>query len=317
MNNKKIFVIGDLILDEYIVGDDYRISDEAPVPIVKIHENIYRLGGAANVANNLKHFGCDVILCGAIGEPSFEISAARFLGEMKNQNLSDFYIVKKSPITTTKSRVIIRGQQVVRFDNEKTILPQDVHEEILEKISCLDFRKIGLVVVSDYRKGVITSDIIKALQNSNVKIIVDPKPQHMDLYKGVFCITPNLREFNQITGINFAKESVWGIMKEANLLRKKLNIDLIVITLGERGALYCMEDQNDVVSSHKVEITNMIGAGDTFISAFCSAIVEEKDVGEAVKIANAAAAIVVSKEYTGVCSKKDISDFLEKEKDNG
>ncbi|MDD2904646.1 MAG: PfkB family carbohydrate kinase, partial [Syntrophales bacterium] len=156
----KTFVIGDLILDEYIVGKEYRISDEAPVPIVKVDSFLTQLGGAANVANNLKKLGSDVILCGAIGDPSSGYSAIRFLEEMRKNDLITFCISEQPMKTTTKSRVIIKNQQVVRFDYEDNFIPKSAHEEIIEKIKIIDFRTISLIVVSDYSKGVINKEII-------------------------------------------------------------------------------------------------------------------------------------------------------------
>ena len=311
-NNKKIFVIGDLMLDEYIVGDNYHISDEAPVPILKVDDFIPMLGGAANVANNLKHLGCDVVLCGTIGEQSSGLSATRFMKEMEKQGLSTSNIVEGRIKTTTKSRVIIKDQQVVRFDYEDTSLPENIRRGILDKVRSLNFDEMDLIIVSDYRKGVITSEIMDVLRKTNVRIMVDPKPQNIDLYKGVFCMTPNLKEFNQILETNFSKGNVGGIIDGAKFLRKKFDINLIVITIGEKGAIYCHEDGADIIQPHEIEVTNMIGAGDTFISALCFAIVNGWNIGDSIKIANAAAAIAVSKKYTSICSRQDINNFLKR-----
>lgn len=310
MENKKIFVIGDLILDEYIEGNEYRISDEAPVPIVKVDGFIAKLGGAANVANNLKHLGLDVLLCGVIGETSVGYSASRFIKSMKENGLSTFYIIEGDVKTTTKSRVIIKGQQVVRFDYEDNRITDVIHKEIMEKISCFDFRKSEIIVVSDYDKGVITKEIMKSLKEKNVKIIVDPKPKNIALYRDVFAITPNLREFIQICGKQLSINNVEEIKEEAQIARKVLHIDNIIVTLGQEGALCCSENMCNIFTARKVEISNTIGAGDTFISALAYSFCLGNNISESVNIANIASSIVISKKYTGVCTETEINKIL-------
>jgi len=305
----KLLVIGDLILDEYIVGEDYRMSDEAPVPIVKVDKFIPQLGGAANVANNIKALGGDVLLCGAIGVVDYGRSAVRFIEEMENSKLSTFYIVQGSMKTTTKSRVIIQDHQVVRFDYEDGYISQSIKEEIIEKIKYLDFRKIDLIVVSDYRKGVICAEVMDILISSGVKIVIDPKPKNKHLYYNTFCMTPNLKEFNVFTGSAFHKNNLDGIEDVSEKFRVDLSLDNLVVTLGEKGALCNVDGCCKIISSHKVEVANTIGAGDTFLSALCYQISEGKNILDAVKIANIAAAIAISKKYTGVCTIDEIEKY--------
>ena len=306
-----ILVIGDLILDEYIVGENYHISDEAPVPILKVDEFITKLGGAANVANNIKKLGGDVLLCGAIGGISegHGKSSKRFMDDMNKNGLSTFYVVQGGMKTTTKSRVIVKNQQVVRFDYEDSVLPLDVMNEIKEKLKYLDFNKINLIVVSDYKKGVINRDIMTLIKDAGIKIIIDPKPTDDSLYEGAFCMTPNLREFNLFTNNNFSIKNLDGLDVEANNYRKKLNLNNIIITLGEKGALCCTEDKCEIISNNKVDVANTIGAGDTFLSALCVKISEGEDLFKSVRVANIAASIVVSKKYTGVCTMKEIDKY--------
>ena len=310
MGSKKLLVIGDLILDEYIVGENYRISDEAPVPIVKVDEFIPQLGGAANVANNIKALGGEVLLCGAIGRAFNGLSALRFIKEMEKNNLSTFYVIQGDMKTITKSRVIIQEQQVVRFDYEDGFVPEVMKNEIIEKIKFLNFDKIGLIVVSDYNKGVIYAEVMDLLKSSGVKIVIDPKPGNEHLYRGVYCLTPNLREFNKFTNNNFHKDRLEGIEEAADAYRKKLNAENLIVTLGEKGALCCDGERNEMVGTHEVEVANTIGAGDTFLSALCYEISDGKNIFEATMVANTAAAIAVSKKYTGVCTMNEINEYL-------
>jgi len=309
--DSKFLVVGDLILDEYIVGENYRISDEAPVPILRVDEFVPKLGGAANVANNIKSLGGDVLLCGAIGKASNGRSAVRFIEMMEENNLSTFYVVQGEMKTITKSRVIIKDQQVVRFDYEDTVLPAEIRAEIEEKIKFLDFRKIGLVVVSDYKKGVICSEIMEILKDSGVKIVIDPKPGNLHHYHNAFCMTPNLREFNEFTGNDFHKDKLDGIEKVADDFRISYYLESLIVTLGEKGALCCVEDRCEIISNHEVEVANTIGAGDTFLSALCCSFMDQHDIFKAVKFANIAAGIVIAKNYTGVCTLGEINNVLD------
>lgn len=311
---KKILVVGDLIVDLYITGENYRISDEAPVPIVKVDEWVTNLGGAANVANNIKHMGEDPILCGAIGFVDFDKSSSRFLKAMDAQNLSTTSVAIGKMNTTVKSRVIIKDQQVVRFDTEDTELSPQIIEEIIKKLEEINYDEIGLIVVSDYKKGVICVEVMDLLKSKNIDIIVDPKPGNEILYQGTYCMTPNLREFNQFTHSNFNKDNLDGIETVANDYRDIMCLDYLIVTLGEKGALCCSKDECKIMSNHEVEVTNTIGAGDTFLSALCHATISGEDMFDATVIANIGAAIAVSKKYTSVCSIDEIDEYLNKEK---
>ena len=304
-----VLVIGDLILDEYIVGENYNISDEAPVPILKVDEFIPKLGGAANVANNIKALGGEAVLFGAIGEVSNGLSASRFIKSMEENDLSTCYVVQGEMKTTTKSRVIIKNQQLVRFDYEQNLLPDKIMKEIIRKLKYFDFNKIDIIVVSDYEKGVITKEVMDILKSSGVKIIIDPKPVDDSLYEGVFCMTPNLKEFNLFTGGNFKKNDLSGLDVAIDYYRKKMNLNSIIITLGEKGAMCCDSNRCEIIFNHKIEVANTIGAGDTFLSALCLKIIQGLDLFKAVRFANIAASIVVSKKHTGVCLIEEINSM--------
>ena len=311
---KKILVIGDLILDEYVTGESYKMSDEAPVPILKVDRFVPKLGGAANVANNIKSLGGDVLLCGAIGESGSGLSASRFIKALSDANLSDHYIIQGGMKTTTKSRVIINNQQVARFDYEDSTIPKEVKEDILDKLRYLDFSKISIIVVSDYKKGVISSEVMEVLKLSGLKIIIDPKPTDDKIYNGAYCMTPNLREFNLFNNSDITDTSIEELKNEAKKYIKKLSLDSIVVTLGKLGALCCSDEFCEIVPNHIIEVANTIGAGDTFVSALSLKLSEGKDLVKSVKIANAASSIVVSKKYTGVCTMTEIEKLQEQER---
>lgn len=313
-SSKKIMVVGDVILDEYIVGEDYHISDEAPVPILKVDEFVPKLGGAANVANNIKSMGKDALLYGAIGYTGHGYSAKRFIDLMEKNNLSTCGIVQGSIKTTTKSRVIIKNQQVVRFDYEDSFLPEVLKKDLLNRLVNTDFDCVDFIVVSDYKKGVISPEVMDILKNSQVKIIIDPKPSNVNIYDNVFCITPNLKEFNELTGKNFHKNDVDKMYDDIKKFRDRLNIEYVVVKVGDVGAIYCDKSCCKLINGYQVEVSNPIGAGDTFISALSVSLSNGENVCKSVDIANFAASVAVSKKYTGVCTIKELNYFKDKER---
>ena len=309
-NSKKtILVVGDLMLDEYIVGHEYRISDEAPVPILKVDSFDVRLGGAANVAVNIKSLGGEVILCGSIGsKQGGGLSNVRILKLLGENSISSEYIVSTGFKTTTKTRVIIKGQQVVRYDWEDPYIPDDNKIEIMNNLKNIDFKKIDAIIISDYNKGVIFKEVVDFLKTTYVPIFVDPKPKHKDMYYNVFCMTPNLSEFNELSENKFDFTSnIEDIFIEAKKFRDKMRIDNFVITMGDRGAL-CIDDKNSkIVPSVPVQVANPIGAGDTFISMLVLSMSNNISLENSVELANIAAAKSVAQKYTGICK---ISDFM-------
>jgi len=296
-----IFVIGDLMLDEYVVGENYKISDEAPVPILKVDEFKVFLGGASNVAKNIVDLGANVILCGAIGRG---YSSKRFLNLLHKSSLNDSFIIKStSNWMTTKTRVIINEQQVVRYDYEHTGLKDIVKNKIIDIIQKFDFNDVDLILVSDYNKGVVTNDILDLLRSKTDKpIILDPVLPFKTSYYDLYCMTPNLHEYNSTGSFeDLCLQDVQDI----------LGLKHLVVTLGSNGAKYCDEGKEVIVPVNKKEVTNCIGAGDTFVAALSSAIASGHSMHEAVSIANVAASIVVSKMYTRTCSLNELRKEIE------
>lgn len=304
--SKNILVFGDLMVDEYIIGDKYRISDEAPVPILQVDEFKTLLGGAANVAHNVRSLGNNAILCGIIG---VGYSGDRFIRLLQDNNIGDDTVVQdKSCWTTTKSRVVIRRQQMVRYDYEMTTIQDEVLEKLAQKILMIDFNKVDVIIVSDYCKGLSVPNLINILKLHNIPIVVDTKYMHRDLYTNIFCMTPNLREFSQMVDCVFDKPYN-GLENKAREFISSHNIQNIVIKLGEQGVFYCDKDISGFVDSLQVEVLNTIGAGDTFVATLSAAIANGLGLSESVKIANIAAGIVVSKRYIRTCTVEEILSF--------
>ena len=307
----KILILGDIMLDEYLYGDVGRISPEAPVPVVDIKEERLKLGGAANVANNISTLGDEPILLGTVGEDDASIKLSQLL---KNCNITrDFLINDSERRTTIKTRIIAQSQQIVRADREDT---KDISENI-EKIVLTRFRsvvdKINAIIISDYGKGVITASllekVIPACKENNVFIAVDPKESHFFNYKDVSVVTPNHHEAGFVAGHRIVNENDLKIV--SRILLDKLQAESLLITRGSKGmALFTADDQVDYFPTVARKVFDVTGAGDTVISVFVSAVTAGATLKEAAIISNCAAGAVVREIGTAtITSKKLTQEF--------
>ncbi len=304
----KILILGDIMLDEYLYGDVGRISPEAPVPVVDIKEEQLKLGGAANVANNISTLGDEPILLGTVGEDDASIKLSQLL---KNCNITrDFLINDSARRTTIKTRIIAQSQQIVRADREDT---KDISENI-EKIVLTRFKsvvdKIDAIIISDYGKGVITASllekVIPACKENNVFIAVDPKESHFFNYKGVSVVTPNHHEAGFVAGHRIVNENDLKIVSRK--LLDKLQAESLLITRGSEGmALFTADDQVDYFPTVAQKVFDVTGAGDTVISTFVSAVTAGATLKEAAIISNCAAGAVVAEIGTAAITSKKLS----------
>ncbi len=299
-NNLNVVVIGDIMVDSYQWGKVERISPEAPVPICAVTKIENRLGGAGNVALNLKAMGANPILCSVIGEDS---NGENLLHLMQQEGMTTEYILQsKHRPTTTKTRIIGNNAQMLRIDNE-SIEPLNDQEEknFLNKIDNLFSKtKIDVVIFQDYDKGVITERVItttttKAKKN-NIPITVDPKHRNFSLYKNVTMFKPNLKELKEGLKIEFETPTKENLENAALLLKDKQRIEKVFITLSEYGVFfadYSSKQANVVLLPANVrKIADVSGAGDTVISlaSLCLALnIEPKEIA---KISNLAGGLV-------------------------
>ncbi len=311
---RKILVIGDLILDQYIRGNVSRISPEAPVPVL-LQEGtpFYTLGGAANVANNLSALSVKTALCGYVGADG---EGRRLLSELKKRkiNTSGIFVSKRIP-TSLKTRIIAQHQQVVRVDREQILKRSP--SEILEKLKAFltkDIKNFDAVIISDYGKGLITPELISTIMEQTVKhkkiLCVDPKVEHFSYYRGVTAITPNKKETeNAIRNIRVTQnvgrrfpvkmdrlETENDIDKAGQALLRFLQLEAILITLGEHG-MRLFEKGRKPISIHTraQEVFDVTGAGDTVIATFTLSLACGARKKEAAELANIAAGVVVGK----------------------
>ncbi|MBM4136976.1 MAG: D-glycero-beta-D-manno-heptose-7-phosphate kinase [Nitrospira sp.] len=298
---KKILVIGDLILDRYIWGKVNRISPEAPVPIVEVtHEN-FLLGGASNVANNIVALGGHATIVGVIGNDRAGDVLLKILGERGIQCEGVF---QSSRPTTVKTRVIAQNQQMVRFDREdKDKISGKVFDEILKFLRSAVPNQ-DAVIISDYKKGVTSSELVKAIlkysRPAHIFVSVDPKVRHFHCYKNVSLITPNVMEASIASGIEIKDEN--SLINAGRTLLKKVRCDAVLITRGEQGMSLFENEKIVHIPTVAKNVYDVTGAGDTVIAAFTLAYAAGASMVEAAVIANHAAGIVVGEVGTAVAT---------------
>ena len=263
-NNKKILVIGDLMLDTYLMGHSNRISPEAPVPIIDVNKVEHNLGGAANVALNLSSLGSEVLLIGFIGNDS-EGQIFKNLVDECNIGFTPLVQSGNRP-TTVKSRIISHGQQVIRTDREVTSdLSNELNKELLSLVSSL-INDVDGVILEDYNKGVLNpfsiTKIINIAKDLKKPIYVDPKVKNFNLYKGVRLFKPNLSEFRSVYKENATLE------KDGFDLKSKINADILMVTRSAEGvSLFVDTDYYDIPTIAR-KVHDVSGAGDTVIATF-------------------------------------------------
>lgn len=297
-NRQTIMIIGDVMLDVYMKGKVERISPEAPVPIVSVTETFSRLGGAANVAQNLKGLGAKPILCSIIGNDD---KSNELLSLMSEQNMTTSGIVKSDErITTRKVRIISNNAQMLRVDTENTFdLTEKEHSLLMTEIkNIINNEKIDGIILQDYNKGVLTENIIMevvAIANEkNIPVGVDPKKKNFLSYKNVTLFKPNLKELREGLGITVKDESIDDITNAIDLLHKELNCKYIMTTLSERGVLIKDYDTNTChhIPAHLRKIADVSGAGDTVLSVAMLCLVCKQEAYNIAALSNLAGGLV-------------------------
>jgi len=315
---KKILVLGDIMLDHYIWGSVERISPEAPVPVLDMQKEEYRLGGAANVALNLKALGASVFLCGVIGKDE---AGKQIMQLLDKQGIDSAAIISdQGRPTTKKTRIGAVNQQIVRIDHENRIdISAKTEQKILEKVTKL-LTDMDAVIIEDYNKGLLTAKVIdgtiKAAKKQGKLITVDPKQKNFFLYKQVDVFKPNYTEMQQNLGLIFETENDFD--KQAKLLKDRLECKHLVVTRGEKG-LYIYSNGNKVhrIPTFAREVYDVSGAGDTVISALTLALCSGCDIQTAAIIANHAAGVVCGKMGTATATTEEIrQSYNEHKKDN-
>ena len=292
------------MLDRYLFGSTDRISPEAPVPIVHVHETDDRPGGAANVAVNLASLGVTTRLVGVVGKDD---AGETLQSILKSRGIHcDFHSVEDRP-TITKTRVQSRGQQLIRLDQENAAaMPGDAVVDVLKK----SIKDAGAVVLSDYGKGALAdvAAMIAVCREAGVPVLVDPKGEEFEKYRGASLITPNQSEFEAVVGVCDTEEE---LVSRARKMLDDLGMDALLITRSEKGMLLLEADMEPVfLRAQAREVFDVTGAGDTVIATLAGAIASGQDLTSAAALANIAAGLVVRKIGVATVTPGEISISL-------
>jgi D-beta-D-heptose 7-phosphate kinase/D-beta-D-heptose 1-phosphate adenosyltransferase len=312
IENRNIVVLGDVMLDEFIWGDVTRVSPEAPVPVVDIRRESTHLGGAANVLANLLVLGAKTCVVGVVGDD--------FAGERIRLSVQDksvwqtkgALILDKSRPTTIKTRIIAQNQMVVRADREhRTPVNGEIEDRIISAVKAA-IENAHALVVSDYDKGVVTPRILSEVLPAaygRMPVLIDPKIRNFDSYRPATLVTPNHHEALRLAGLE--EDSDDTLRRAAQMIRKRLGCDAVLITRGDRGMMLVEGDSNSVnVKTAAREVFDVTGAGDTVIAALGAALAAGASMAEAAALANYAAGIVVGKLGTATASAAEVLDSI-------
>lgn len=290
---KRILVIGDAMLDEYLVGDVDRISPEAPVPVVRVRERRHALGGAANVAQNVAAAGASCRLIAIVGA---DAAGEQLASMLSKAGIANDGLVRVARPTTRKTRVLARSQQLVRVDEEddRDLSPADIERAIGLVRSAV--AQADAVVLEDYNKGLLTPPVITeaigAARARQLPVVVDPKYKHFFAYRGATVFKPNRRELEAALGAAVDLEHPESIPAAL----ERLEVEHLLLTLGERGMMLVQRGGKvDTVPTVAREVYDVVGAGDTVTAYLATVLATGGTAREAAVIANYAAGVEVGK----------------------
>jgi len=306
-SDSKILVIGDLMLDIFYHGKSFRESPEAPVPIIEDADIRNILGGALNVANNIKNLGGNVSIIGMLGEDK----EAQIINDLlEKENISNTSIIKnKNFKTISKKRIFSNNIQIARIDKED----QNYKFNFTDKDISLIEKQISscdVLILSDYNKGFLSKDLIPIIidiaRSNNVKIIVDPKKLNFASYKGASIITPNLKEIQDATGITITNQK--HLIDICKKIVNEYDFEHIVATKSEDGISIISKTEDHHIDGKLVNNPDVSGAGDTVIATLALGLSVGLDIYSSTNIANIAAGLVVAKEGTSVVSISELKE---------
>lgn len=304
----KVAVVGDVMLDTYWWGHVERISPEAPVPVVTLDNREHRIGGAGNVALNTVSLGADTFIISVIGKDE----DGKCLSQLYRQKgiITDYLIESDNRITTNKTRIVSRNQQMMRLDAETTKELNDEEENaLLEGVRlCIKNNKPNVIIFEDYNKGVLTEKIINEITSlcklHHIITAVDPKRKNFFAYKSVDIFKPNLKEVKE--GLNLLLEEVneSALNGIHTLLKEQLHHEISFITLSEKGVFFQSADQSKIIPTHIRSIADVSGAGDTVIAVASLVYAATKNMLLAAEMANIAGGLVCEEVGTAAINKE-------------
>lgn len=316
-NKVKALVVGDIMLDEFVYGSVKRISPEAPVPVFQPNKKKEMLGGAGNVAANLRSLGCKTTFMGIVGN---DMQGRMIADKLSELGATACLIKMDNWPTIIKTRLISGSTHLLRSDREEKLdIGQQTYEKFISDFKLL-VKSADVVLLSDYNKGVLnektTPELIKICNQLNKPVIIDPKGTHYEKYFGATLVKPNLKEFSEATGMTFdplAPEFHKNVANGAKKLFANHHIDNLIVTLSENGMLYVSaQNPSDILQIPTVakEVYDVSGAGDTSMATLGAAIGAKMPIKDAMKLANNASGIVVGKLGTATVSANELKESI-------
>lgn len=312
-SGKKVLIIGDIMLDEYIFGITKRLSPEAPVPIVEVERIMHVPGGAANAANNVRSLGDETFLVGVIGKDE---TGQQLLNMLHKLGIKTDGILKLTDRQTIlKSRIISQGQHIVRVDKEdRKEIPENIQKKLLRLIK-KKIKNIDIVLISDYAKGVVTpiisQETIKLAKRANKKVLIDPKGEDFSKYRGCSIITPNLKELE--TALKISNSSLKSLPQSAKMLLAHVNSEAVLVTLGGKGMSLLDNLGNYIhIPSADVRVVDISGAGDTAVGTFSLSLAAGANFFEAMLVSIYACSVVIGKMGTATVSRNELLNVIKK-----
>jgi rfaE bifunctional protein kinase chain/domain len=307
MRGQRVFVLGDVMLDEFVWGRVSRISPEAPVPVVQVTGQSFHLGGAGNVAANVRALGASAILAGVVGR---DAAGQRVREALAAEGIESRLVeLGRQRPTTVKTRIVAHGQQVVRADREDAAdMPAGAETTLLGWVR-RELPSCGALVVSDYQKGVVTAPLLRRVlplaRHHGVPVLVDPKVRHFRLYRGSTVVTPNQLEVEQATGLPI--HGTAQLLAAGRRVLSLLGCRAVLVTRGEHGMSLFERGKPPLhVPTAAREVFDVTGAGDTVVATMALALTAGASLPEAAVLANCAAGVVVGKVGTAQATPDEV-----------
>jgi D-beta-D-heptose 7-phosphate kinase/D-beta-D-heptose 1-phosphate adenosyltransferase len=312
IEQSRILVIGDVMLDRYLWGEVQRISPEAPVPVFHIREDSEVSGGAGNVVSNLVGLGCSVTVMGVCGDDE---EGRRLNKLLDNGKVLNHVLIDPDRPTVTKTRIVSAGQQLLRLDDEEVCpLNSDIQKKLLNSVEN-SLSNTDAIILSDYGKGTFQTpgfaqSVIKLAQNNNVPIIVDPKGKDWERYKGATCVTPNTKELEQVCDDKIdGKDDLQTAMES---IITKYDLSWLLVTRGPLGMCLAKKNEDAIfIPAIAREVYDVSGAGDSVVATLSLGVASGLTFPEAAKLANVAAGIVVGKLGTQPINQLELKASIE------
>ncbi|MGE0631718.1 MAG: D-glycero-beta-D-manno-heptose-7-phosphate kinase [Pseudobdellovibrionaceae bacterium] len=315
LRGKKVLVIGDVGIDEYVTGQVRRISPEAPVPVLDVDNEEERLGLSANVAQNVTGLGGEPILVSVIGN---DLGGEKLCGLLRQSSIStDFLVKDTSRATTRKQRVMTGPHHIVRVDYEdKRFISKEIENSLVKQIENA-ISKVDVVILEDYGKGVMTESLLKAVmaigKNGGKRVLLDPhRTTPVGYYAGVDILKPNYDEALALTGLNFdeLRETPDKMEKIGKTLKKLTGARDIVVTQGKEGMSIFSDDKIAQVPTYARKVFDVTGAGDTVIAALAMGFAAGLPIAHSCSLANYAAGVVVGKIGCVPCTLPELEAYI-------